>query len=479
MSTRIRTSSARFVSRAFHPLSTLSSRQIALSLLVLLIATLPLGCSTDPGITDPIAAIFEGVTLTTSRSFVPKNGGQSTLTATVISKTGAPLRDVKVVFETTAGELSPGTVVATNEAGVAIATLQTSNRALVSASVGSIKAAATMVDVNSPVDLDIKTPNTAFSGQGTEITIKAKRKDGVLVTGEMEVEFGDGKSIKIAGFVREAIVFHNYSKTGTFTVKAELEQTAGQTEDSSASLTVQQSVGIQVSISANPAFPEVKKKVTFTVTATRDGGGPGRGRLLFDFGDGDLDERTNFDGSTSFAHKYEETGSYRVKAQLTASNGSDDNASTTIEVSEPGNTRVGNDDLDLGQVSFLHANISGWAVTSTITGVSITGSQVCVYHTKAGKWPAKNLSGVVVEGNPWVVVNRDGRWYAGTYEWLRPGQVCKGITAGNIGGHIKQAPLANWRPRSGEQIGFIISTLSRDANRTSNERTNVVLVRWP
>jgi hypothetical protein len=62
---------------------------------------------------------------------------------------------------------------------------------------------------------------------------------------------------------------------------------------------------------------------------------------------------------------------------------------------------------------------------------------------------------------------------------LRPGQVCKGITAANIGGHIKQSPLANWRPRSGEQVGFMVSTLARDANRTSNERTNVVLVRWP
>jgi hypothetical protein len=445
---------------------------------ILLIATLPLGCSTDPGITDPIAEIFQGVTLTTSKAYVPKNGGQATLTATVISTSGVPLRDVKVVFETTAGELSPGTEVATNEAGVATATLQTSNRALVSASVGSMKSDATMVDVNSPVDLDIRT-SKALAGNTTNIVVRAKRKDGQPVTGEVKVEFGDGKSTTVQGFARVADVQHRYSKSGTYTVKAKLEQTAGQKDDASTSLKVEESVDIQVQISADPAFTEVDKKVDFRVTATREGGGPGRGRLMIDFGDGEMDERTNFDGSTNFSHRYSEEGSFRVKAQLFATNGSDDSASTTVEVGEGQVGRRGGDDLDLSKVSFLHTNISGWPSTSQITSVRITGSQICVYHTKSGRWPVKVLSGVAVEGNPWVVANRNGRWYAGTYEWLRPGQICKGITAGNIGGHIKRAPLDNWRPRSGEQVCFIVSTLARDANRTSNERTNVSCVRWP
>jgi len=479
MSTRICTGCARFVSRAFHPTSKLSSRQIAVGALVVLLATAPLGCSTDPGITDPIAAIFEGVVLTTSKSFVPKGGGQTELTATVISKSGVPLRDVKVVFETTSGDLNPGAIVATNEAGIATATLQTSNRAVVKASVGSMQSDATMVDVDSPVDLEIKTPGKALAGSSASIVIKATRKDGQPVTGSVDVKFGDGKSSKINGFAREATVEHRYSKTGTYTVEAKLVQTAGQREDTSTSLEVKESVGIQVQISADPAFPAVGKSVTFFVQATRSDGAEGKGRLLFEFGDGSQVERTDFDGKALFNHQYEEEGSYRVKAQLTASNGADDNAAMTIEVTKKGDANPGDDELNLGQVSFLHANISGWPATSKITNVSITGSQVCVYHTKAGKWPVAVLSGVAVEGNPWVVVNINGRWYAGTYEWLRPGQICKGITAGNIGGHIKQSPLASWRPRSGEQIGFIVSTLARDANRTSNERTNVVLIRWP
>jgi PKD repeat protein len=476
MSTCIRKKSTRPLSPVV-PVS--ASWQIAVGVFALAIAVLPLGCSTDPGVTDPVAALFEGVLLTTSKGFVPNGGGQAELTAQVVSKSGQPLRGVRVVFETTAGEFLTGAEAATDESGTARTTLQTGDRAVVRARVGEMQSGATMVDIDSPVTIDIDAASKVFEGQTAQVEVSAKRKDGHAVTGELTVDWGDGKSSTLEGFTKSATVGHRYSKTGSFELEAEITQTAGQKDTSSSDIRVEESVDIEVDITANALFAEVNNRVTFTVTATREDGKPGLGRVLIDFGDGEVDERTNFDGRTNFNHRFEEEGEYRVKATLSASNGADDSASVAIEVGESAVTVAGNDELDLGQVSFLHANISRWPATSTITDVRITGSQVCVYHTKAGKWPVKSLSGVAVEGNPWVVVNRDGRWYAGTYEWLRPGQICKGITAGNIGGHIKQAPLANWRPRSGEQVGFIVSTLARDANRTSNERTNVKLVRWP
>ena len=64
-------------------------------------------------------------------------------------------------------------------------------------------------------------------------------------------------------------------------------------------------------------------------------------------------------------------------------------------------------------------------------------------------------------------------------EWLRPGQVCKGVTQTNIGPHTKKSPLSSWVPTSGEVVGFAMSTPARSALRTSNERTNIVLVTWP
>jgi hypothetical protein len=131
--------------------------------------------------------------------------------------------------------------------------------------------------------------------------------------------------------------------------------------------------------------------------------------------------------------------------------------------------------IDLGAVTWLHTNVSSWAETSRITSTSIGNPPICIGHTKAGRWPVKNG----VEGNPWIFVNMNGRWYAATYEWLNPGQTCKGIHADNIGPHIGIPPLSSWRPRSGELVGLMVSALARAGGDTVSERSNVVMVRWP
>lgn len=137
------------------------------------------------------------------------------------------------------------------------------------------------------------------------------------------------------------------------------------------------------------------------------------------------------------------------------------------------------DQLDLSVVNWLHADASTWKVTSQLTGVKIDSDSITLDHTKSGKWPVYNFNGTAVEGNPWVFVNRGGTWYAATYEWLRPGQTEKGVTAADIGKNIKVEPLASWRPQPGEQVGFMVSTIARNGDRTANERTNVVMTTWP
>jgi hypothetical protein len=137
------------------------------------------------------------------------------------------------------------------------------------------------------------------------------------------------------------------------------------------------------------------------------------------------------------------------------------------------------DQLDLATVEWLHANVSQWPVTSRITDVTIGADSISISHTKSGQWPTLDYNGVAVEGNPWVFVNRGGKWYAATYEWLRPGQTEKRVSARDIGANIKVEPLASWQPRPGEVVGFMVSTPARDGSRTSNERTNVVLTTWP
>jgi hypothetical protein len=131
--------------------------------------------------------------------------------------------------------------------------------------------------------------------------------------------------------------------------------------------------------------------------------------------------------------------------------------------------------IDLNTVTWLHTNVSGWAETSRITSTSIRNPPICIEHTKAGRWPVKDG----LEGNPWIFVNMNGRWYAATYEWLSPGQTCKGIHAGNIGSHIGIPPLSSWRPRSGELVGLMVSARARSGGDTVSERSNVVMARWP
>ncbi|PIP86343.1 hypothetical protein COV42_01955 [Candidatus Campbellbacteria bacterium CG11_big_fil_rev_8_21_14_0_20_44_21] len=140
----------------------------------------------------------------------------------------------------------------------------------------------------------------------------------------------------------------------------------------------------------------------------------------------------------------------------------------------------------LNDVVWLHTNISAWKEASKLnkSNISIKEGEICLDHTKKGLWPEKDG----VEGNPWVLASIEGKWYAGTYEWLRPGQVCKELSSNPpastvkelIGPHVKASPLQNWKPRKGELVGFMVSALARDGSlRNVQERTNAVFIEWP
>ena len=140
------------------------------------------------------------------------------------------------------------------------------------------------------------------------------------------------------------------------------------------------------------------------------------------------------------------------------------------------------DQLNLSSVVWLHHNVRNWPKTSTITSVSLGNPPICVGHTKAGRWPAlRHSSGILVEGNPWVFAKIGGKWYGATWEWLRPGQTCKGLTGRDFRTHVAGAsPLSGWTPRSGEKVGFMVSTPARFGPMGSvHERSNVVIVTWP
>ena len=163
---------------------------------------------------------------------------------------------------------------------------------------------------------------------------------------------------------------------------------------------------------------------------------------------------------------------------------------TTARAAGGGGGGSAGDEIDPSQVRWLHTNPTNWSVTSTITDVRIRDVKaggICVEHTRAGRWPVVNINGTPLEGNPWVFAEIGGRWYAGTYEWNRPGQTCKLTVAGKhgtptdeLGPHIKVAPMTNWKPRSGDRVGFMVSTPARyGADGPRRERSNIVIVTWP
>jgi hypothetical protein len=134
------------------------------------------------------------------------------------------------------------------------------------------------------------------------------------------------------------------------------------------------------------------------------------------------------------------------------------------------------DDLPAG-ITWLHPNVSNWTVTTTLNA-SVTGNRITLDYDKAGVWPGRDEAGTNVNANPWVIAEIDGKWYAGTWEWMRTGQTVKNNVV--RGDHVKRAPMSgDWKPQSGQRYGLMVSGLIRGQTRNVSERSKVVWVEWP
>jgi hypothetical protein len=180
----------------------------------------------------------------------------------------------------------------------------------------------------------------------------------------------------------------------------------------------------------------------------------------------------------------EKTYFWRVRA-------SDPASGATSQYSSAAQFKVtpGGDGIDPALITWVSMteNISGWPVTSRITDWSFDGNAtVCIYHTKLGLWPLVSIdeNPPNLEAQIGVVAKIGGRWYGGPYDWMRPGSACKYEPPYNWGpDQIRVWPLdASWPgPRSGDEVGLYMSTPSsnRPPVRSVNERTNLMLVKWP
>jgi len=138
-------------------------------------------------------------------------------------------------------------------------------------------------------------------------------------------------------------------------------------------------------------------------------------------------------------------------------------------------------EFDLDKAIFLHADVSGWPVSNTLS-VELGGGVICMDVAGRENWPTVEIqhhSGtkmVEVNANSWVFVYHYGAWYGSTWEWWEPTSTCK---PSHEMYPRKQSPLNTWYPESGEVFYVMMSGLARGSERNINQRTNIVKIVWP
>lgn len=123
--------------------------------------------------------------------------------------------------------------------------------------------------------------------------------------------------------------------------------------------------------------------------------------------------------------------------------------------------------------------VGEWPITVQISDVQVKGGRL--YWQQSGAvWPEAKKKGwkKPAIGNIWVLGKIKGKWHAATWDWIGPGQRIKQLPRFEETNDI-HGVLEGWFPMPTEEVGFCISTFARDATRSVNERSNIVIVRWP
>ena len=454
------------------------------------------GCEvTRKAQTAPSDAVLS---LSASSSFLAVSA-TTTLTVTARKLDGSAVPDgTEVVLSASAGDfdqrkvrVTGGQASAVYRAGSQTGTVQ------ISASSGSVSAVITLrVASASPgaVDLSAEPSRLGDGGGSATVTARVRSSAGTPVVGA-PVAFRTSTGTLSA----PEVLTDNAGEAKTLlTTSASALVSARVGEMEAPGLSVRVRVPITLQISINPSEPTAGEPATVSFRAVTAEGQSVPGHLRVILGNGQTVDLGFITGSISAAYAYAVAGSYNLTAEFIDEFGVTLRETIRVTIKpKPGTTPtpdptptptpppgggVAGDEIDPRAVTWLHTNVTNWAITSRVTNVTITRSEICVDHTGAGRFPTSGFGSIVVEGNVWIFAQFGGRWYGATYDWLRPGQVCKGVTGGELGpDQIRIAPMdASWPgPRSGETVGFMVSTRARDGERAGEERTNIVLVRWP
>lgn len=431
--------------------------------------------------------------LTAEPASLPAGGGTTTISARVVGPDGAPVAGLSVAFDADGAPISPASTGVTDDTGSVQVEVELTATATVSVTSGGLTNSVA-VEVAAPalptLDLSL-TPEAPAAGVPVTITATLTAS-GEPAEGEISLTFGDGSTGTLGPVQHVATIEHTYAAAGGYNLTGHVKVPDGREFRHTIRVEVAAapSATAHIGILVSPARPVAGQPATIDIELTLDGL-PAVADVSIATGDGATLTVGTVDHRGSASHTYAAAGGYNLSVNAAFRDGPSiretirvdvDQAATTPPPAAPppaGPTNPG-DPIDLNSVTFLHSDVSSWSVTSTVTNVSVSRGSICIEHTKSGRWPVLDN----LEGNPWVFAQINGRWHAWTWEWLRPGQTCKsspdtGDWTTSLGPHGERDPANSWRPQSGELVGFMVSTHGRDGRRTSNERSNIVMVRWP
>jgi Bacterial Ig-like domain (group 1) len=452
------------------------------------------GCEVDRG--SILAPTDATLRLTAAAAFLPVNQA-TTLTIALTKMDGSPVADgTEVILASTLGELSQrkvrmngGSATVPYRAGsqVGVDRIEASSGALsaaLSLPIGSGQVAQVQLSAQ---------PGVLPPGGGTtELTAWAFSPDGQPVVGvpvTFEISAGSLTPKEPVTTNADGIARAQLTAGEPVTVKASALAFA------SFQINVPVRSPVDLNLSASTNRPGSGQPVVFTVSATRNGQ-PAQGPARIEFGNGQVADLGIINGTATATQSFS-PGGYNVTAIFTDEGGIQVRQTVRIDAQSspsPGPSPgpppgAGGDQIDPRTIRWLSpasTDVSGWRITSTVTSVEVNGDDICINHTKAGQWPLVSIDGNPpnIEGNPMIVVNINGQWYGAGFDWFGQGRTCKHMPAHEYGrDQIRVPPLdASWPgPRSGDLIGFLVSTPSSDRIpvRSVNERSNIVLIRWP
>ena len=360
--------------------------RVLLACAMILPALLVSACGDDA--TGPSETV-QKITLTSTPTQLPAQGGSVDITATVTSGAGKPMAGVAVTFTATSGTLTPNTPVSTDAGGLAKVTLATAGSSIVKAAASGVSSPDLQVGVKEQAAFSVtQKPADVVGGVDTQFEFTAKR-GSADVSGDLTVEWGDGTPNQVVQMNGTVSVTHAFKKSGTVTIIGTLVESDGSKSGFRHTLSV------------------------------RDGGG----------------DQIDIKNATLVSLM-------------------DDRSALT------------------------------WPVKSKITNVTMAPKLSCIEHTMWGKWPAAQFAppnGGLVEGTFWIFRYYQGKWYGGVFDYYRPGQTCKGTGKEEYGvDQVRTFPLdASWIPQVGEEVAFMVSTPGRGGYNTINERSNIVVIKFP